>query len=96
MNLENLLKISKNLTVLYIEDDHSREVTTDLFSKIFNLVMVAIDGKDGLDKYIKYYEETNQYFDLIISDINMPKMNGLELSKNILTINNKLKSEDKS
>ena len=89
MNLKDLLKVSKCLNVLYIEDDQSREATTSLLNKIFNKVIVAIDGQDGLNKYIEYYDKTKNYIDIIISDINMPKMNGIELSKNILKLNDK-------
>ena len=89
MNLNSLLKISKSLNVLYIEDDNSREMTIDFFSQIFNVVVVAVDGRDGLNQYIKYYQQNQKYIDLIISDINMPNMDGLELSKKIFKLNEK-------
>lgn len=89
MNLKNLLQVSKNLNVLYIEDDSSREATTNLLLQLFNKVIVAIDGEDGLQKYIDYYEKTKEYVDIIISDLHMPRMDGIELSKNILKLNDK-------
>lgn len=89
MNLNNLLQISKELNVLYIEDDISKDVTVKFLSEIFNVVSVAEDGVEGLVKYNEYYNANNKHFDIIISDINMPNMNGVELSRNIFQINEK-------
>jgi len=89
MNLKSLLQTSKSLSVLYIEDDNSRESTLELFSQMFHLVVSAVDGIDGLNQYIKYHQENEKYIDLVISDINMPNMDGLELSKRIFKLNNK-------
>ncbi|QKJ22684.1 EAL domain-containing protein [Poseidonibacter lekithochrous] len=89
MNLKDLLQYSKNLTVLYVEDDISKEVTAKLLEEIFAIVDIASDGLDGLSKYNEYYQTHNLFYDVVISDINMPKMNGVELSKNIFEINDK-------
>ena len=89
MNLNNLLSISKDLNVLYIEDDISKDVTVKFLSEIFNDVSVAENGVEGLEAYKKYYDENQRYFDIIISDVNMPRMNGVDLSRNILQINEK-------
>ncbi|WP_122893272.1 response regulator transcription factor [Arcobacter peruensis] len=79
-----LEKYSKNISVLLIEDDKIiREEMQELLNDIFNNVKVAVDGKDGLKQYFKYYEENKTYFDLIITDIKMPNMNGIDLTKNI-------------
>lgn len=89
MDINNLLSISKDLNVLYIEDDISKDVTVKFLDEIFKEVDVAEDGVIGLDKYKSYYEKNNEYYDLVISDINMPNMNGIELSKNVLQLNEK-------
>ena len=69
---------AKDLSVLYVEDEKLlREKTTVFLNKIFTHVSVAADGKEGLDKYNK-----NKY-DIIITDILMPKMNGLEFVSSI-------------
>jgi YesN/AraC family two-component response regulator len=47
----------------------------------FSSVESAFDGKEGLQKY-----KTGNY-DVIISDINMPNMNGVEMSKEIKKYN---------
>ena len=36
---------------------------------------------DALEKYNEYFNSNEKYYDLIISDIQMPNMNGIELIK---------------
>ena len=72
MNFELL----KTLTILYIEDEISLQ--EDIYQNILPFVKKifrASDGEEGLALYIKEKEE----IDLIISDILMPKMNGIEM-----------------
>lgn len=88
MNFQDILKYSKDLTVLYAEDDaelliETREALEDFFSH----VDTAVNGRIALDKYKKYYDENAQHYDLVITDINMPLMNGAELIKEIHKIN---------
>ena len=75
----------QKLSILYVEDDERiRESFTSIFSKLFKNVTVAIDGEDGLEKYKELREE--KQFDIIISDINMPNVNGMEMLKEIRNI----------
>ncbi|WP_321315566.1 response regulator [Halarcobacter sp.] len=68
-------EILKDINVLYVEDeDEVREFTSKTISSIVNQVVVAKDGKEGLEKY---YE--NSQLNLILTDINMPRMGGLEM-----------------
>ncbi len=72
--MKELMKFAKKLSVLYVEDDkEARESTLGLLDNIFDNITVAVDGEDGLDAFTKHS------FDLILSDINMPKMNGIEM-----------------
>ena len=86
-----MLKIEdcKDIKVLYVEDDLSAAKSMmNIFRKFFPNIIHAKDGFEGLE-FIK-----NNDLDLIVTDINMPKLNGIEmirkikddLNKNIYTI----------
>ncbi len=62
--------------------------TSELFNYFFNSIDLASNGEDGLEKYLSYYEQTTKFYDIVITDINMPQINGIELSKQIYTYNN--------
>ena len=82
-----ILENSKNLNVLYVEDEELlRNSSAQLFSNFFNRVDVGVDGEDGYKRYKEYLEDTGTRYDLVISDINMPNMNGLEMSQKIKDI----------
>ena len=83
-----LYKLTKDLKVLYVEDDENfQKETCGILDYFFTDVTLACDGEDGLKKYLSYYDADSKYFDIVITDINMPKMNGIELSKSIYTHN---------
>jgi len=80
--IKDLHKYSHNLNVLYVEDDESlREETTTLFKMLFKNIDTAEDGEDGLQKF------NDNLYDIVISDVNMPNMNGIEMCKRIKEIN---------
>jgi len=78
-----LEKYSKNIDVLFVEDDeHIRKETKELLEDIFQKsITVAVDGKDGFEKYMQYYKENGKYYDLVVTDIKMPNLDGIELTK---------------
>ncbi len=81
--LKQLVKIGKTLKVLYVEDNESVRISTfGMLERFFANVTIAKDGKDGLQKF----NESNEPFDLILTDINMPKMNGVEMIKEIRAV----------
>ena len=89
MSIDNrlILENSKALNVLYVEDDIGlRALTAHLFSNFFNLVDIAVDGEDGYQKYIEYFEKNGTYYDIVITDIQMPKMSGLDMCEKIKNI----------
>lgn len=73
---------SQSLRVLYVEDDQSvRESMQSVFEEFFKHTDYAVDGVDGLKYYNKYP------YDIVITDINMPHMNGIEMIDKIHEIN---------
>ena len=81
LNVENIIKYTSSLKLLYIEDNQeAREATIFILEDFFDSVVVAVDGKDGIEKF------QTQDLDLIITDINMPKMNGLDMIQEIRQI----------
>ena len=74
----------KDITVLYCEDEANlREVTTRILKSFTKKQLIASNGKEGLE-YFKQYQDD---IDLIITDINMPYLTGLEMAKEIKNIN---------
>ena len=86
LELLELTKFSKSLKILYVEDsDEARVSTLKMFDNFFTDITVAIDGEDGLKKF------KEGCFSLIISDINMPKMDGTEMVHKIREIDKDVK-----
>lgn len=83
-----LEKYGRELSVLFVEDDEgiSKEMNF-LLGDIFTKVDSGFDGIEGLSKYNQYFQANEKYYDLLITDIRMPNMNGIELIKNIYSIN---------
>lgn len=80
----NNLASLKNVTILYAEDEAAlREVTGSILRGFTKHQYFAEDGKQGLELFIKHQDE----IDIIITDVNMPNMNGLEMAKAIKEIN---------
>ena len=83
-DLKNLIEFSKTLKILYVEDDETvAKHTLKLFDRFFDDITVSINGKDGLEEFKK----SNNTIDIVITDINMPIMNGIEMLKEIKGIN---------
>jgi CheY-like chemotaxis protein len=77
----------KRLTVLYVEDEPIiRNSMHIVFEKLFKHTVIATNGQDGYDKF-KFHYEHGMNFDIIVSDINMPIMDGLEMIELIRKIN---------
>lgn len=80
-------EVLKTISVLYVEDENDvREFTSKLLTSLLRKVYVAQDGQEGL----KIFEENKDDIDLIISDINMPKMDGLSMCEAIKKINSEI------
>ncbi len=82
-----LEKYAENMRVLFVEDDEFiRKETHELLCDIFNHVDIAVNGEEGLKQYIGFYNDTKSYYDLVITDIKMPKMDGIDLTKEIYKV----------
>jgi len=77
-NIKNLVKFSKTLKLLYVEDNlEAREQTIKLLKNFFEDIVVGIDGKDGFEKFEKAKP------DIIFTDLNMPHMSGIDMLRKI-------------
>jgi len=88
MDLKSTMKYTKDLSILYVEDDADAiEHLSSVLETLFLTVDKAYDGNHGLESYNNYYSTYNKYYDLVLTDIEMPRKNGIELSEIILDIN---------
>jgi YesN/AraC family two-component response regulator len=79
------ITILKTITLLYVEDeDGIRAQELKAYNKLFKKVYSC---KDGLDAY-NVFQENKDDIDIIVTDINMPNMTGLELIEKINPISN--------
>jgi CheY-like chemotaxis protein len=79
-------KYKKSLTILYIEDDQiTQNKLKNILERYFNKIILASNGEDAFEKI-----KTESKIDLIISDINMPKMDGLEFLEELRKSNPKI------
>ncbi len=72
--IAELIPLTNRCRLLYVEDNQeARESTHRLLERFFKDITVAVNGSDGLEKF------KNGTFDLVMTDINMPGMDGLEM-----------------
>ncbi|MGD0283559.1 MAG: response regulator [Dissulfurispiraceae bacterium] len=66
------------VTVLYVEDDpHARKTVTEILKRVIRTVYTAENGKDGLEAFKQHNP------DIVITDIRMPVMSGLDMARKI-------------
>ena len=83
--IKHLVEKTKKLKLLYVEDSKEmRDVVLEFLSFFFENVCVGVDGEDGLTQA----KENN--FDIIITDVKMPKRSGLEMIEEIKKFNDKV------
>lgn len=70
-----------DISLLYVEDEQStREQVSGLLRRIVRTLYVASDGVEGLAQYRQHMP------DVVLSDIMMPRMDGLEMASQIRMI----------
>jgi len=85
-NIDEIIKYTQKLRLLYVEDHQStREASLYLLENFFGDITIAVDGRDGIQKF------KDNDIDLIITDINMPYINGLEMIQEIKKIDKDIK-----
>jgi YesN/AraC family two-component response regulator len=85
-----VFSLTKQLTLLFIEDDiNFQQETKEILKDLFYHVDTALDGEEGLKKYLDFYDKNSKPYDIIVTDINMPKLNGIKLIKKIYAKNKK-------
>lgn len=81
---KNLLK---NLNILYVEDDENiKYELSNLLKNFVNHIYTASDGQEGYEVFLNNQSK----IDVIISDINMPKLSGIEMMQEIRKINKEI------
>ncbi len=76
--LKELKELTWPMRVLLVDDEEIiREHVKTLFSNLFHHVEVAANGALGLDLY---RQRGAGFFDLVVTDIQMPVMDGLEMA----------------
>jgi diguanylate cyclase (GGDEF)-like protein len=77
----------KDITILYCEDEFDlRDVTTDILTQYTKKVYSCENGLIGLNTFKAKKDE----IDLIITDINMPELGGLDMVRQIKEINDNI------
>jgi len=82
MNQEEIDNLKK-LNILYVEDDENiRDLFNEVLRNVFGEVVVASNGQEGLNQF-----KAQKYkYDFVISDIEMPEMDGLDMIEKIKKI----------
>ena len=89
--LKKIINITKKLNVLYLEDNIDvREQTLKMLGLFFDNITVGTNGSEGLS----IFKEKNKYesssLDLIITDIEMPEIDGISMINKIREFDKKI------
>lgn len=71
-------ELLKKINLLYVEDDESiRPTLARVLERKVKKLYVACDGQEGYDMFLDYNP------DIILTDVKMPRLNGIEMAKKI-------------
>ena len=88
VDTKQLQSMTKKLNILFVEDDAVvQKLTKQILEVFFNDLKVANNGQEGLDFYKEIHNKDNEQFDIVITDVSMPKLSGIEMAQEILTLN---------
>jgi response regulator RpfG family c-di-GMP phosphodiesterase len=72
------LQLAKGKKILIVEDNRvDRIILRSMLKMYFDVIVLAKDGEEGYKKYLQ------ERFDIVLTDIMMPKMDGVELIQKI-------------
>ena len=81
--IKSLREKVKDLKVLFVDDEKDLRNGTGVFlRKFFDDVVVCNNGQEGLAAFLK-----DENFDVVITDVMMPIMDGIEMVKEIRKLN---------
>ncbi len=87
LDFAELYTLTRNLSVLLVEDhEEILQTTAEILENYFNSIDIAHNGVEALELYMQYHEKGGKFYDLIITDIEMPLKNGVELVKDIKSL----------
>jgi len=87
--LKELLPFSKQLNVLFVEDNEEvKAQILKMLSNFFEKIDTATNGQEALEMYNNFEEINQDFYDIVITDLSMPKLNGIDLCKEIINIKN--------
>ena len=88
MDYKDVVKYTRKLSVLYVEDDVDLlKEAAEFLKDLFHSVDTAKNGLVAFNKYNEYHDRELKYYDLVITDVNMPVMDGMDLIRDIYSLN---------
>jgi DNA-binding response OmpR family regulator len=86
VDYQKLYSYTKDLSILIVEDyEPVRRELVEMFEDIFVRVSAAKNGEEAFSLY-KHSKKEDRGFDIIITDIQMPQMDGIAFSKAVKNI----------
>lgn len=78
--------MSRKTRVLLVEDEELARETLDFYlNTIFDEVVLASDGQEAVNIFKQNYKE-NLFFDLVLTDLQMPNLDGMGMIDEILKL----------
>ena len=88
MGIKKLTQHSKNISVLFVKEHiDTTSIKIKLIKEIFPNIVFCDNGKEALNIYIHQKNIDNTYFDLVITELDLPHMNGIDMLMNIKQYN---------
>ena len=75
MQYNDLIEDTKDLNILYVEDEIG--LREGIEKTLFCLFKNVVSSKNGEEAFLEYTKNDKNYFDIVLTDINMPLLDGL-------------------